>query len=220
VRKSTRRITLKGKNRQRRNQGRKAQSRPEQSAPASSPGRTSVTQPGTAVQWDTKVKPWKRWPGVIWGVWKVVIGGSIAAILGIFTQPFFRPMVSVSYESALDPRNPFTIPFRVKNDWVMPLYDMTFVCRLDHVRMGNNEFVGGEVGKSPPTSIPRLDAKAETTIPCYNSIQAGAKSISFAEVSFPITYRPYRWLPFRYTDTRLFYAERDANGTLRWLPKQ
>lgn len=136
-------------------------------------------------------------------------GGLLAAIAIVGFAYQFRPEINVDRDISLDVRDPFATQFRVTNEGLLALYDLSFSCEVENAMM-HNFTVGGFKGQE---SLPVLESKESTTKSC--SIKA--ESFPFlSTLFFQVRYRP-KWCWRSSTKRTKFVNMRDSQGNLDWV---
>jgi len=129
----------------------------------------------------------------------------------------FFPKVSLTLDPALDPANPFSVPFIVSNDTVFfGLFDMKGVCYVNRVEYARNSVV-----REIPLHIPHfgktLDSggKGAFRCPFDEFFHMGEDPVS-ADISVRVSIASVSW-PFGWTYSFRYGGRRGSGGEWRWL---
>lgn len=120
--------------------------------------------------------------------------------------------MSVTPGETLRTSNPFTTVFVLHNEGQFPMYGIDFDCTANNVLYANNVRAINNTGKASPFTVPRLEANAKTSTPCYLPIDLGKPLM--AEVTVSVSYRP-SFFPFRRTARFRFIARPNDRGGYR-----
>ncbi|MGB5873585.1 MAG: hypothetical protein WBG01_09840 [Bacteroidota bacterium] len=156
--------------------------------------------------------------------WLLPLLLGIATLLGGMSAAVsFLPRVSISYSSPVDPVNPFSALFTVKNDNFIPLYNVTAYVGIGQIAMAPAQI--------DPERIPTL--KSRITRPRWKwnelrmdeqvtispaemfAITDSTVKLNGADIGIIIIYNPWLW-PFRQEKVFRFITRPEKNGRLSW----
>jgi hypothetical protein len=150
----------------------------------------------------------KHWLLKIFGF---LFSGAIV-VGGLFT---YLPLLTIDAAAPIEPENPFSFPFIVTNDSVLPLRHMECSCELNASDQKNIGFVNSSfVNGSAPVAW--LGAHEKRTVHCYEFFYdvghvKGTQTIR-------VIYYPFPYFIQRRT-VRTFYAQTNGAGQTVWLPQ-
>ena len=128
----------------------------------------------------------------------------------------FTPILTVDAGAARDPTNPFSSPFIVSNNLILPLFGVTIACKYHDV-----EFEGGGILDSNAAgSVETFSVMAPyqtITAPCQKGVDINAP-LKSGTVTIAVSYSPFLW-PFQTSTIRHFKAEITAEKKTIWLPQ-
>ena len=158
----------------------------------------------------TKQPPSFRKQVVKWISVTILICTSLS---GLMT---FAPVLTVDVGAPLDPNNPFSSPFIVSNDMIVPLFGVTIKCKYDEVTFeGGGPFDNTTVGSEETLSI--MAPHQKTTAPCQRGFNINAP-LKSGITTIAVSYSPFLW-PFKTSKIRQFKAEMNADKKIIWLPQ-
>jgi len=140
---------------------------------------------------------------------------SLIAIVGFLFLVY--PRLSVSPGESLDPYEPFSTPFIIKNDGHLPLFNVNYSITLNNMEdINHSHYI---IGKIPGISknIPKLSPNKSTTIFINKMIDAPPNFIKYAEIYVNVTYKLYNIIPYTFTENIRFKTEKKANNEYLWL---
>ena len=144
---------------------------------------------------------------------------SIAVLIGTLLSGAmtFAPILTVDAGAARDPNNPFSSPFIVSNNLIVPLFGVTIACKYHDV-----EFEGGGTLDSNAASSEEtffiMAPYQKTPAPCQKGFDMNAP-LKSGTVTIAVNYSPFLW-PFKTSTTRHFKAEITADKKTLWLPNE
>lgn len=147
----------------------------------------------------------------------------ILYILGIFAimsgAMAFLPKISVTPSEPLDPSNPFSAPFIISNEGVLPFHSVSYRVHIREVQSEDGAKVivykkGITVSDFLISNI-NPGEKASTGIPFPFAFQTPIKS---ADITFVVIYRP-DWLPWHGEQRFRFGLAKKSNNSWTWLPR-
>ena len=150
-------------------------------------------------------------------IWALVV--VVATLIGLYVV--FRPHISVEPLITLNPVDPYTTQFNVKNENPMfGVYKINAVCWPRNMQSGNN-FSVVSLGPLPNVhhEIPQLEAGASSTVDCphvIGGIGAWSGAVVNAELELVVSYRQ-SWWPFSLQERYPFAARRDIQGAVHWV---
>lgn len=144
---------------------------------------------------------------------------SIIGPLSLFFQLF--PIVSIPSSSSLNKDNPFSAPFIISNQSIFAITDVQISYELKKVNIAygkssvnfiNSSFdVPGAKEISRHHSITRFLSIDRTIL-----VPGTTPRIDFAQVNLVIR---YKYLLFRFKETRSFKSYQAPDNTVTWLPE-
>jgi hypothetical protein len=142
--------------------------------------------------------------GWVWGV--------IAGVATLSSLYIFWPDLKVSPDGLLDPKNPFTVMFKVENTGFVPVSNLRFYCDIDDLYVDYAEQLNFWL---PPHQVRVLGKKQATTTPC--TIQAkGVQGEAHADFETVVVYSS--WVPrYHHQLRQRFVGTPGTDGTWHWL---
>ena len=159
--------------------------------------------------------PTKQPPSTLKEVVKwISIAVLICTLLsGVMT---FAPILTVDVGAPQDPNNPFSSPFIVSNNMIVPLFGVTIACKYHDV-----EFEGGgtldNTAAGPEETFSVMAPHQKTTAPCQKRITINAPLRS-GTATIAVNYSAFLW-PFKTSTIRHFKTEITADKKTLWLPQ-
>jgi hypothetical protein len=150
-------------------------------------------------------------------LWALIL--AVATLIGAYVV--LPPRVSIEPLMALNPVDPYTTQFNLKNENSMfSIYNVNAVCWPRNMESGNGFSV---VSPGPLNNvhheIPFLESGASSTIDCppvIGGIGRWSGAVVNAELEFVISYRQ-SWWPFLQQERHAFASRRDVQGAVHWV---
>jgi hypothetical protein len=146
--------------------------------------------------------------------WKLVAG--VMAIFGWFV--LFHPHVSLEPDRPLNPGDPFSTLFRVKNESkLFAIRDLTSTCHTIDVITSHNVGISG-IARPLLRTIPLMEPQSSSTIDCppmIGGLGAGAGNVLKAEIVIDVSYRQ-NWWPSQQKEQFPFVGVRDSQNAVSW----
>ena len=128
----------------------------------------------------------------------------------------FATILTVDAGAARDPNNPFSSPFIVSNNLIVPLFGVTIACKYHDVEFeGGGTLDSNAAGSEETFSI--MAPYQKTTAPCQKGITMNAP-LKNGAVTIAVSYSPFLW-PFKTSTIRHFKTEIAADKKTLWLPQ-
>jgi hypothetical protein len=128
----------------------------------------------------------------------------------------FAPILTVDAGAPKDPSNPFSSPFIVSNNMIVPLFGVTIACKYHDVELeGGGTFDNTAAGSEETFSM--MAPHQKTTAPCPKEINMSAP-LKSGTVTIAVSYSPFLW-PFKTSTIRHFKTEMAADKKTIWLPQ-
>ena len=161
--------------------------------------------PVTAKQPPSSLKQVVKW---------ISIAVLICTLLsGVMT---FAPVLTVDAGAPRDPGNPFSSPFIVSNNMIVPLFGVTIACKYHDVEFeGGGTLDSNAAGSEETFSI--MAPYQKTTAPCHKGFDMNAP-LKSGTVTIAVAYSPFLW-PFKTSTIRHFKTEITADKKTLWLPQ-
>lgn len=165
-----------------------------------------------------KLSFWRRLAkGAFENLWALVVAGL--TLLGGYA--IFRPHVSIEPQIALNPVDPYTTQFNIKNEnLVFDIRDVNAVCWPRNMESGNGFSVVSPVPlKNVHHEIPLLASGASSTVDCppvIGGLGSYAGAVVKAELEIDVSYKQ-AWWPFSKEERYPFAARRDVQGAVHWV---
>ena len=151
---------------------------------------------------------------------------SVSLILALIGSYYLlRPQIEVEPDTAIDPKQPMTTPFRITNRGVLPIYNVRKECgttKLATDQSANQRFTisGITFRDSTDSTIPRLDSGESTSVsfrPVMFPIMSG-HPIESGDIDVVVEYTTaiigiHKKQSFR------FETRKDVNNEIRWYHK-
>jgi len=150
-------------------------------------------------------------------VWALVVAGL--TLLGGYA--IFRPHVSIEPGLALNPVDPYTTQFNIKNEnSVFNIHSINAVCWPRTMQTTHNIGVVS-IGQLPNVhhEIPLLEPGANSTVDCppvIGGIGSYTGAVINAELEIDVSYKQ-SWWPFLKQERYPFAARRDVQGAVHWV---
>jgi len=154
---------------------------------------------------------------VVKNLWSWVVAGL--TLIGGYA--IFRPHVSIEPQIALNPVDPYTTQFSLKNENAMfSIYNINAVCWPRNMESGNGFSV---ISMAPLPNmhheIPSLGSGASSTVDCPSAIGGVGRwsgAVVNAELELVISYKQ-SWWPFSQEERYPFASRRDIQGAVHWV---
>ena len=165
-----------------------------------------------------KIPLWRRLAhAVVSKLWAFVV----AALTLLGGYALFRPHVSVEPQIAVNPVNPYTTQFNIKNEHLLfDIHNVNAVCWPRSMQSANNFSVISPVPlKNIHHEIPLLEPGANSTVDCppvIGGIGSYAGVVADAELEIDVAYNQ-SWWPFSQEERHPFAARRDVQGAVHWV---
>jgi hypothetical protein len=156
----------------------------------------------------------------------LVQGWNLVVVLGVLTglvasYVVFKPHVSVEPLMSLDPVNPYTTQFNIKNENpLLEIHDVNAVCWPRRMESGNGFSV---VSLGPLVNVHRemasLAAGASGTVDCppvMGGIGRWSGQVADAELIINVSYKQSFWFK-RVEELFPFGSRRDVQGAVHWV---
>lgn len=162
-------------------------------------------------------QPRRRWflPSLSRG-WKI-FGGVVLLLSAVALFLQLAPRVTVSPAPSLDPSKPFNNPFVISNEGYLPIYDVTFRCRIREVRDEGNARIIAPRGTSDMSVRPTLRVTEKSTIVCPFPFNFEHPLVG-ADIEIIVEYRP-AFLFWRSEQSFRFGTAKNAEGNLIWFSR-
>ena len=161
---------------------------------------------------------WRRLAHTLFSnLWALVV----AALTLLGGYAIFRPHVSIEPQIALNPVDPYTTQFNIKNENAMfDINNVNAVCWPRSMQSGNNFSVVSPVPlKNIHHEIPLLEPGGNSTVECppvIGGIGSYAGVVANAELEIDVSYQQ-SWWPFSKQERYPFAARRDVQGAVHWV---
>ena len=149
--------------------------------------------------------------------------GIVALLVGLVSSlVVFRPHVSIEPQISLNPVNPYTTQFNIKNESsVFDVHDIDAVCWPRNMESANGFSV---VSLGPLANVHHkirvLGAGLSSTVDCppvIGGIGSYSGAVTEAELEILVSYRAAWWWPFLREERYPFAARRDVQGAVHWV---
>ena len=138
----------------------------------------------------------------------------VIGLLGLAGLIAFRPLLEVSPSNPIDPRQPFSVPFKITNTGLLAIRDVTIYCYIHRVEVGPLMVTNCVVGQ-PDWNINKLDRGESKTIIC-RLVQAPTMP-SDADIAIVVDHKAFG-VPFKVL-RRVFRFIGQYGATWQWLPQ-
>jgi hypothetical protein len=132
----------------------------------------------------------------------------------------FHPHVSVEPQIVLNPVDPFSTAFVIKNESpIFPVHNLNFTCWTRLIKTSNNIRVLGMSPQQTQGTIPVLIRNASTTIGCpavMGGLGSYTGAVQQAQIEMNISYKQTAW-PLLQTESYPFASVRDSQGGVHWI---
>jgi hypothetical protein len=149
-----------------------------------------------------------------------VIGSVLGGITLLASLISLWPPLSVSIDEPIDPKDPLSRPFLIRNDWLLPLFQVGGECFVNDLHAEGNVRMKNTIIQS--TSGRRwLPAGREFPISCWDEDWAMPSGylppIQVARITITIKFSP-PWVPIALRRSFGFRTVIELDGDLRWIP--
>jgi hypothetical protein len=148
--------------------------------------------------------------------WLWAFAGIVITLLGGFA--ILRPHVSIDPDLQLNPSDPFSIQFAVKNEnGVFEVRELNPSCRTIYVITSHNVGLIGLPPRPLPT-ISKLEPNEKSTLICppwIGGLGAGAGNVNTAFIEMDISYEQ-AWWPRTESQRFPFRGVIDSQGGVHW----
>jgi hypothetical protein len=169
--------------------------------------KTAAGEPTPPIVTNQPPSPLKR--AVKWVSVTILICAALSGLMA------FAQVVTIDVGTPQDPNNPFSYPFIVTNNMLVPLFGVTVVCKEEGKFEGGGTFDNKADGSEETLAMMAPHRKA--TAPCHRGVTLNAPLESGA-VTVAVSYSPFLW-PFKLSAIRQFKAEVNADKKITWLPQ-
>ncbi len=148
-------------------------------------------------------------------LWKILVGVSVVltVVVGVLQ---FSSRISVLPTTPINPSDSFSVPFIVKNEGLLAIYDVKFSCHYDQIK-DLNENTWTNASQVNVHRVREIGAGQQATVTC-NKIR-GDITFAHADMSIIVSFRP-SFIPWRKEPLPVrFIVERGSDGQLYWLPQ-
>ncbi len=149
---------------------------------------------------------------------------GVVTFLGILTLLsayfYFRPSLSASSSSLLDPTDVFSSPIEITNEGVLDIFDIMPFCNI------SGKYCSGAILSTGRDIIvsrfedsyhyEKISSGETATLICGLTIRDPDPMCS-AEISIHLSFRPVFFWPFHNNKEFLFMGQRDLNGNFHWF---
>lgn len=137
--------------------------------------------------------------------------GTCVGLLGAYFQ--FQPLVSVSPDTSLNPKDAFSTPFAICNESVLSIFQVSHTYTVNHIFAENNvEMFGGTWVNKGDRIVPQLRPKESTPVMIN---WAFVNKPVFCDVTINVTYRP-AFLWWYKKQTFRFSTQTNSDGQVVW----
>ena len=155
----------------------------------------------------------KQTPKALMAVCFLILAG-----LGHYvTVDSFGTKLEITPGDPLDPTDPFTSPFQIQNDGLLPVSKIQTSCYVRNVLSDRNNQFGHAIGTTnrPPVT---LDRGEKFTAFCTSPVKLTPDRITQADVELDVSYKP-AWSWWTSGIVRRFSMMRKQDGGVLWTPK-
>lgn len=150
-------------------------------------------------------------------MWALIVAGL--TLLGGYA--IFRPHVSIEPQIALNPVNPYTTQFNIKNEnSVFDIHNVDAVCWPRNMQSGNGfSVVSPAPLKNVHHEIALLESGASSTVNCppvISGIGSYTGIVVNAELEIDVSYEQL-WWPFSREERYPFATRKDVQGAVHWV---
>ena len=150
--------------------------------------------------------------------------GKVLAALGLLlaisgTYYTLNPKLTITATGALDPLNPYSTPFVIKNESVLPLYDIDPEWHYRTMSSENNSGLNNSKFINNIVPVPTLSPGESTSIFMPTFIHFGGKAgrVKYIDVSVTVKFRPF--IPVPMSKGFRFVTVRTSDKAFHWLSK-
>ena len=128
----------------------------------------------------------------------------------------FTPILTVDAGAARDPTNPFSSPFIVSNNLILPLFGVTIACKYHDVEFEGGGTLDSNAAGSEET-VSMMAPYQQATAPCLKGFEMNAP-LKSGTVTIAVSFSPFLW-PFKTSTIRHFKTEITADKKTIWRPQ-
>ena len=128
----------------------------------------------------------------------------------------FAPILTVDAGAPRDPNNPFSSPFIITNNMIVPLFGVTIACKYHDVEFEGGGTLDNSTAGSEDTFF-IMTPYRKITAPCQKGINVNAP-LKSGIVTVAVNFSPFLW-PFKTSTIRHFKTEISADKKTTWLPQ-
>jgi hypothetical protein len=158
----------------------------------------------------------------VWG-WLKKLGSIGAALALIYTVLCFWPQLSIDPTAAAEPSNPISGYFKITNEQVYPLTDVSIEVSLRCARIGRGDDTS-PMDKCLPSMHSSKQLWSNHTLEPHEPYEITPGDLMFvtpgallyAQISFFVSYRP-RKIPYHLSKELRFESRRRSDGKIEWL---
>jgi hypothetical protein len=144
---------------------------------------------------------------------KLVKGFLVTVLAFLSGYALLRPNLSVEPGIQLDPTDPFSTQFEIRNqNRFLAIHDISLKCSII-LAVTPILVVSNQVNEWPH-AIPEIEANKSSTVPCQRN-WGGFGLVKVAAIEIEISSRP-DWWPFHVDNKFPFLGVRDAQDVLHW----
>ena len=134
-----------------------------------------------------------------------------------------KPSINVRLGDAYDSNNPVTIPFIIKNQGNLPIYNVESSSSMNIIKLSGNITVIAEVpfanSFSDPKQVAKIIAPGEefTIVLPYSHMKNN--KFEESDIAIRLKFNPVKWLPWPYETTHRFESAKNKDGQWKWYPQ-
>jgi len=159
-------------------------------------------------------------PGQAWKPLRIlskIIGATITLLVTLSGVLAYWPLVAIDVGPSLDSDNPFSYPFIISNDGILPLFGVSVSCIFD-----KGKFEGGVLFENNrmvfENKLQIMAPHQKTTAPCHRMFGLKGMTLISASTTIAVSFYPALW-PSRTSVSRSFRAELTDGKGIVWLPE-
>ena len=156
--------------------------------------------------------------------WIFLIAWNIFGAVGVYLTIWvvFNPNIFIYTSHPLDPNNPVLTPFVTRNQGYLAIYDVKFEWSMKYLLTNTGILIVSqseyENSFSDPNQVAHVIAPGEEY--SMRPVFSGLKHNKFEhmDIAIGLSFRPFRWWPWRHKRLRRFVTREGTDGQLYWFP--
>ncbi len=151
-----------------------------------------------------------------------MLGKFFMVALAIWSGGYLtlKPRIDVRSGDAYDSNNPVTIPFIIKNQGYVSIYDVKSSSSMNVIRLHGDITIRAEVpfanSFSDPKQVAKIIAPGEGFTIVLPYIHMENNKFEESDIAIRLTFKPIKWLPWQYETIHRFVSVQNKDGRWKW----